>query len=228
MKTMIWSMALAIALALAGASGQAQGKLPSSVAEQRAKAETDGHWPSFRLPPGNVRAEDYRALLGDTVVVSGVFGVTGIAHYALQVAFIGNDGRYLWCIPRREGRYFLGDQIWLPVKIKQRSHLWPIFAAGIREDPGWGSPLYDAATGDAVWYGIWRGRWRAWDIGHHQERLPAIIWTLCPDFPSASELGMGVNQLQTAVTYDALLAQDRGRRILRPDLITPNPSEPAK
>ena len=100
--------------------------------------------------------------------------------------------------------------------------------AGIREDPGWGSPLYDAATGDAVWYGPWRGRWRAWDIGHHQERLPAIIWTLCPDFPSASELGMGVNQLQTAVTYDALLAQDRGRRILRPDLVTPDPSEPAK
>ena len=99
MNTMIWSMALAIALALAGASGQAQGKLPRSVAEQRAKAETDGHWPSFRLPPGNVRAEDYRALLGNTVVVSGVFGVTGIAHYALQVVFIGNDGRYLWCIP---------------------------------------------------------------------------------------------------------------------------------
>ena len=37
---------------------------------------------------------------------------------------------------------------------------------------------------------------------------------------------MGVNQLQTAVTYDALLAQDRGRRILRPDLVTPDPSEP--
>ena len=73
MNTMTWSMALAIALALAGAPGQAQGKLPRSVAEQRAKAETAGRWPSFRLPPGNVRAEDYRALLGNTVVVSGVF-----------------------------------------------------------------------------------------------------------------------------------------------------------
>ena len=228
MNTMTWSMALAIALALAGAPGQAQGKLPRSVAEQRAKAETNGHWPSFRLPPGNVRAEDYRALFGNTVEVSGVFGATGIAHYALQVAFIGRDGRYLWCIPRREGRYFLGDQTWWSVKIKQRSRLWPIFVDGIREDPGWGVPLYDAATGDAVWYGLWRGRWRAWDIGHHQERLPAIIWTLCPDFPSASELGVGVNQLQTAVTYDALLAQDRGRRILRPDLVTPNPSERTK
>ena len=84
--------------------------MPRSVAEQRAKAETSGRWPSFRLPPGNVRAEDYRALLGNTVVVSGVFGATGIAHYALKVAFIGSDGRYLWCKPRREGRYFLnGD-----------------------------------------------------------------------------------------------------------------------
>ena len=110
MNTMTWSMALAIALALAGASGQAQGKLPRSVAEQRAKAETNGHWPSFRLPPGNVRAEDYRALLGNTVVVSGVFGATGIARFALKVAFIGRDGRYLWCQPRKEGRYFLGDQ----------------------------------------------------------------------------------------------------------------------
>ena len=40
MNTMIWSMALAIALALASAPSQAQGKLPRSVAEQRAKAET--------------------------------------------------------------------------------------------------------------------------------------------------------------------------------------------
>ena len=106
--------------------------------------------------------------------------------------------------------------------------MWPIFANGIRENPGWLSPLYDAATGEAIWYGPWRGRWRAWDIGHHQERLPAATWTLCPDFPSAEELGMGVNQLQTAVTYDALLAQDPGRRILRPDLVTPDPIEPAR
>ena len=85
MKTMTWIMALAVALALVGAPGQAQGKLPRSVAEQRAKAETAGRWPSFRLPPGNVRAEDYRALFGNTVVVSGVFGVPKIAHYALKV-----------------------------------------------------------------------------------------------------------------------------------------------
>ena len=228
MNTITWIMALAVALALAAGPGQAQGKLPRSVAEARAMAETSGRRPGFRIPPGNVRAEDYWALFGNTVMVIGVSGATGIASHALKVAFIGRDGRYLWCTPRREGPYFYGDHNWWPVKTKQGSRLWPMFANGIRENPGWFSPLYDAATGDAIWYGPWRGRWRAWNIGHHQERLPAATWTLCPDFPSAGELGMRVNQAQTAVTYDALLAQDPGRRILRPDLVTPDPIEPAK
>ena len=228
MNTMTRIMALVVALALAGAPGQAQGKLARSVAEARAMAEISGRWAGFRIPPGNVRAEDYRALFGNTVMVIDVTGAKDIAPHALKVVFIGRDGRYLWCTPAREGRYLYFDHIWWPVKKKQRSRFWPIFANGIRENPGWFSPLYDAATGDAIWYSPWRGRWRAWDIGHHQERLPAAIWTLCPDFPSARELGMGVNQLQTAVPYDALLIQDPGRRILRPDLVTPDPDERAK
>ena len=51
------------------------------------------------------------------------------------------------------------------------------------------------------------------------------IYTLCPDFPSPEELGVGVNEAQTAITYNKLLQQDPGRRILRPDLITLNPTE---
>ena len=228
MKMITWSMALAIALAFGAAPGHAQGKLPRSVAEQRAMLETSGRWPSYRMPPGNVRAEDYRALFGDTVMVIGVTGAKGIARNALKVVFIGRDGRYIWCTPRSGGLYFHGDAIWWPVKTKRRSRLWPVFANGIKEDSGWFSPVYDAATGDAIWYGPWRGRWRAWDIGHHQERLPAITWTLCPDFPSAGELGIGVNRLQTGVTYDKVLTQDPGRRILRPGLVTPDPQERAK
>ncbi len=178
MNTMTWIMALAVALALAGAPGQAQGKDRRSVAEARAILETSGRWPSFRMPPGNVRAEDYRALFGNTVMVIGVTGAKGIAAHALKVVFIGKDGRYVWCIPRREGRYRSFDRIWWPVKTKQGSRVWPIFANGIRENPGWFSPVYDAATGDAIWYSRWRGRWRAWNIGHHQDRLPAATWTL--------------------------------------------------
>ena len=229
MNTITWIMALAVALALAAAPGRAQGKLPrSSVVEARAILETSGRWPSYRMPPGNVRAEDYRALFGDTVMVIGVTGAKGIARNALKVVFIGRDGRFLWCTPRSGGLYFYGDAIWWPVKTKRRSRLWPVFANGIREDSGWGSPVYDAATGEAIWYSPWRGRWRAWNIGHHQERLPAATWTLCPDFPSAGELGIGVNRLQTGVTYDAVLRQHPGRRILRPGLVTPDPSERAK
>ena len=70
--------------------------------------------------------------------------------------------------------------------------------------------------------------WVTWNVGHLQERLPRAVWTLCPDFPSAEELGVGVNEKQTAITYDRLIAQDPGKRILRPDLITLDPTEPIK
>ena len=221
-------MALAVALTLAGARGQAEGELGRSVADARLLYETFGRYPSFRIPPGNVRAEDYWALFGNTVMVIDVTGAKGIAPGALKVVFIGKDGRYLWCNPAKEGRYSVLRAHLVAGQKKQGWRLWPIFATGIRENPGWFSPVYDAATGDAIWYSPWRGRWRAWNIGHHQARLPAATWTLCPEFPSAGELGMGVNQLQTAVTYDALLTQDPGRRILRPDLVTPDPIERAK
>ena len=89
------------------------------------------------------------------------------------------------------------------------------------------SPLYDGDTGQIVWYTYVgeKKRWITWDPGHLQERLPAAVYTLCPDFPSPEELGVKVNTKQTAVTYDKLLEQDPGRRVLRPDLITLNPVE---
>ena len=71
-----------------------------------------------------------------------------------------------------------------------------------------------------VWYTLHRGRWWDWDNGHLQERLPAATWTLCPDFPPAEELGVGINHAQTAQSYREMLAQDPGRRVLRPDLVT--------
>ena len=51
------------------------------------------------------------------------------------------------------------------------------------------------------------------------------MYTLCPDFPPAEELGLEINHTQTALTYPELVAQDPGRRVRRPDLITPNPIE---
>ena len=41
----------------------------------------------------------------------------------------------------------------------------------------------------------------------------------------AEQLGLEINHTQTALTYPELVAQDPGRRVRRPDLITPNPIE---
>ena len=46
------------------------------------------------------------------------------------------------------------------------------------------------------------------------------VYELYPDFPSPEEPGVEVNEAQTADRYDALVAQDPGQRILRPDLVT--------
>ena len=116
MNTITWIMALAVALTLAGARGQAEGELGRSVADARLLYETFGRYPSFRIPPGNVRAEDYWALFGNTVMVIDVTGAKGIAPGALKVVFIGKDGRYLWCNPAKEGRYSYFEHIWWPVK----------------------------------------------------------------------------------------------------------------
>ena len=119
---------------------------------------------------------------------------------------------------------------WAAEKRVRAPGLTPIFNPNAERPPNRGglSPLYDAATGEAIFYTKNDGVWWDWDVGHLQERLPASTWTVCPDFPSSVEIGIDVNARQTATTYPELLAQDRGRRILRPDLVTPNPVEPAE
>ena len=57
--------------------------------------------------------------------------------------------------------------------------------------------------------------------GHLQKNIPAVVYKVCPGFPSARSLGVGVNKRQTATSYRRLVAQDAGQRIKRPDLVTP-------
>jgi hypothetical protein len=61
--------------------------------------------------------------------------------------------------------------------------------------------------------------------GHIQKSLPAAVYTLCPDFPSAASLGAKVNKRQTSTNYFELIKQDPGDRVKRPDLITAFPVE---
>ena len=67
-----------------------------------------------------------------------------------------------------------------------------------------------------------------WDrrVGHLQEGIPAFVYDVCPDFPSAKSLGTFVNTKQTATAYLELLAQDPGKRVLRPDLVTKKTIKP--
>ena len=207
--------------------------LPETVAEAKAFiARTRGRQ---GLPdaPGNVRAEDYAALLGDTVMVTNNGRPEtgyGLPLNRIGVIFTGADGRYVWCKMRDNGESYVKERRWVPEMRRLGPGLTPIFDPSPEDTrPINGlSPLYDGATGEAIFYTPNDGVWWDWDVGHLQERLPAATWTLCPDFPSAEELGVGVNARQTATTYPELVAQDPGRRILRPDLVTHNPVEPVE
>ena len=243
MKQILRPFALAAAFVTAAASNTLAHpdrgeKRPQSFAEAVIPMTEDEwkHEPKFRHTPGNVRAEDmYELFAGNVIVVDQRrgrnFSVGGGPEHALKVIFLGKDGRYVWCAYDKNFDYFSKVNSWAPIKVKHRGRYSPRLDPAIHNDNHNGiSPLYDGATGRIAWYGR-AGRnktWVTWDVGHLQERLPRAVWTLCPDFPSAEELGVGVNENQTAITYDKLLEQDPGQRILRPDLITLDPTEPIK
>lgn len=206
--------------------------LPQTVAEAKEIIVRSRGREGVPDAPGNVRAEDYAALFGDTVfVINDGRPETGYGGSLNQIGviFIGADGRYVWCKMRNDGnRTRTSHANWSPHKRALAPGLTPIFLPNSKPDRGGLSPLYDAGTGEVVFYTPNDGVWWDWDVGHLQERLPASTWTVCPDFPSAEEIGVGVNAKQTATTYPELLAQDPGRRVIRPDLVTHNPVERAK
>ena len=93
---------------------------------------------------------------------------------------------------------------------------------GKAEDWGGSIPIYDAKNGGFQTFIFHKRRWWENETGHLQKNIPAVTYELCPDFPKASKLGMGVNKQQTAKLYSELVEQHPGVRILRPDLITEN------
>ena len=188
----------------------------------------------FRHPPGNVRVDDMLELFSDKVLVvdrSARFSSDpAVINHAVKVIFLGKDGRYIWCSYGSNFNYFVNKHNWEPSTWKHRRSLFPLLDTATAIKGIGNSPLYNGNTGQIIWYGYYqkKKRWITWNPGHLQERLPAVVYTLCPEFPSPEELGVKVNSKQTAVTYDKLLEQDLGRRVLRPDLITLNPVETVK
>ena len=185
----------------------------------------------YRHPPGNIRADDmYELFAGKVLVIDRGgkgSGVPGVVNHAIKIVFYGKDQRYFWCSYGSTSDYFHRVNNWGPKIYRHKKSGIPLLDPATKSPNIGTSPLYDESTGQIVWYTYSRKvkKWFTWDPGHLQERLPAAVYTLCPDFPSPKELGARVNKKQTAVTYDKLLEQDRGQRVLRPDLITLNPVE---
>ena len=183
-------------------------------------------------PRSNVRAEDLRALLADRVVVghwspSGFQG--GKPALSLFVEVHSGDGRWRRCSRSlseliRKGRWSTRTT---PGPDGQ---VWPAVTHRDRLASSRSTYLYDPVTGEAA--SFFRGRERTepsrwahlWglQVVHVQERLPRATYRMCPNFPSPETLGLEVNEAQTARFYDDLVAQDPGRRVLRPDLVTPH------
>ena len=79
---------------------------------------------------------------------------------------------------------------------------------------------YRGETGQFAFLAFTGGRYWEMDKGHIQRGIPAAIYEICPDFPSAQSLGVPLIQDQTATNYFDLLEQNPGNRIIRPDLVT--------
>ncbi|MYE10511.1 MAG: hypothetical protein F4X99_02380 [Gammaproteobacteria bacterium] len=194
--------------------------------------------PEHSVPPGNVRAEHLGELLAGSVSVSRNVEFSEPEH-DLQIVYTGGDGRTVTC--HKNGTSFAGDArrwSWAPGEVRSNDGTvrsvvrWQARTPGLGEGPL--SLLHDGETGEVVWHSdpigfnlTGRLSWVQRYNGHLQERLPAATWTLCPDFPFAEALGVDVNHAQTATDYGSLVAQDPGRRIRRPDLVSTEAAEKA-
>jgi len=199
--------------------------------------------------PGNLRAEDMLALLSGTVFLERDFDERGprsrnYRRDGLNVYVFGPDGEVGMCVStgNESESHSLAVSRFIPETRRIEGNLYPVLASPnetplypdltVENQDGYGgrlySMLYDPETGVAVVFNFTTNKFNPrnswyWEFtGHLQERLPASVYTLCPDFPSAEDLGFEVNAAQTATGYRELVQQDPGRRIMRPDLVTPD------
>ena len=238
------SLAAAMLAAALPAGGVKAAEPPAPTTVSEAKALFEAHnrnralprGPEHSVPPGNVRAEDFGELLAGSVSVSRNVEFIKPEH-DLQIVFTGKDGRVVTC--EHSGRTLnrpVGHWSWTSGSVRSEDGTvrpvvrWQSRTGGVAEGPL--SLLHDGETGEVVWHSNPRGfnlggglAWVHRVSGHLQERLPAVTWKLCPDFPSAEALGVGVNPAQTATDDTRLVAQDPGRRIRRPDLVSADAAE---
>lgn len=176
---------------------------------------------------GNVEAGDMYTLLAGNVLVRQLEDAD--RHPAdvmtLQVSVFLPDGTSVNCaafdgyvdgVAARSG--------WKPVTIEHKGdrERYPLLEVEAADGTSYGLLKYDGATGAYDIFGSIRGKWRHVLTGHIQSDIPAAVYSMCPDFPSAESLGTRVNTKQTSTNYRAMVAQDPGKRVLRPDLVSDN------
>ncbi|MCZ8056646.1 MAG: hypothetical protein O9329_18270 [Microcystis sp. LE19-12.2C] len=174
---------------------------------------------------GNVTAKDMYTLFAGKVLVRHLVGAEKYPSevHTLQVTYFASNGTTSSCAAYDgyvDGK--TGNATWKPVIIDNKvgKERYPLLEVNAADGAGYGLYIYDANTGGIDGHGSINGRWRHVITGHIQSDIPAAVYTMCPDFPSAESLGTRVNTKQTSTNYRAMVAQDPGKRVLRPDLVT--------
>ena len=171
-------------------------------------------------PPFNVAARDIPKLLGGRIYV-------GAPRWGgIEYRVFGRDGKITYCVTPSKGKPFWRQFRWWADAVTRdgrTGHGYFVARKHKSKKSYFRLLQHFPKTGKLDVYGPDAPSQMVERIarGHIQKRLPASVYKLCPGFPSASSLGVGINKRQTSTSYRRLVAQDAGQRIKRPDLVTP-------
>ena len=234
-SNLIFTIALGVAMVLSnGVPAHPElGVMPKSVADVPLTLTTDlfrQHERDFpRHPPGNIRAADFLDVLAPEKALVKVWHLTASRNpkRLVSVSITMPDGSMPICTVWRNRPPKFHQHVRYPPAIMEHDgqSYHGLLRRGGTDIYGLHPSSHDPKTGDTIGWSTFRTaygkRFVDWSFGHYQRKIPRMVYDRCPDFPSPEELGLEVNEAQTAWTYPELVAQHRGDRILFP-VMDPN------
>lgn len=161
----------------------------------------------------NVTADDLPELIGGNVWVA--YRENG--RFEIVVSLVG--GSEVTCVPNGKTSSTRWESI--TYDYREARERYPLVKTVFPDGTfGLGAYKYVPETGGLYYYIVDGSYWWEYGTGHLQSDLPAAVYDICPDFPSAESLGLEVNAAQTSKFYKKLVKQHPGKRIMRPDLVT--------